>query len=73
MLDASRSVPVVAALLDDSLRDEFVQEVNEEYQVRVCVCVCVYVLHVALIYLYGFYCVVVLVCCCVCVVAGIAR
>lgn len=68
MLDASRSVPVVAALLDDSLRDEFVQEVNEEYQVRVCI----YVLHIVLIYLYGFYCVVVLVCFCVCVVAGIA-
>jgi len=61
-------VPVVAALLDDSLRDEFVQEVNEEYQVRVCI----YVLHIVLIYLYGFYCVVVLVCFCVCVVAGIA-
>jgi cobalamin-dependent methionine synthase I len=35
VLDASRSVPVVAALVDDALRDEFVQEVKEEYAVLV--------------------------------------
>jgi cobalamin-dependent methionine synthase I/methionine synthase I (cobalamin-dependent) len=31
VLDASRSVPVVAALIDDAQRDDFVSEVREEY------------------------------------------
>lgn len=31
VLDASRSVPVVSALLDDGLRDSYMQEIREEY------------------------------------------
>ncbi|OBZ86866.1 Methionine synthase [Choanephora cucurbitarum] len=31
VLDASRSVPVVASLLDDNLREDFAQDIREEY------------------------------------------